>query len=278
MLDDLRLLYVPIPKSGSTAILGALAGVAGVSEADFARSRKLEVTRELAIHDMSIWGASFTLANRPADELEWILGSPDWLRFTVVREPRRRIWSAWVSKVLVRDPRFTAAFGDEPWFPAAPRTSEDVLGSFRRFARALPSVGLGSHDPHWARQVDLLGLTDLGYGHVGRLERIADTVAFLGEYLERRGRTLPPVRPANRSLLPFAPGVFDRPALEACAPWTTSASEVFGYEPAQEAGPPDAAWHTAVNATIPAIHAVIERHERIADLRRMVRDGERAAA
>ncbi len=104
-------------------------------------------------------------------------------------------------------------------------------------------------------------------------------MAVVGEHLRARGRRLPPLRRANPSLLPYVPGVFDRAALDACADWTTSAREAFGYEtPAGDPEPPDDAWHATVEAAVPGIHAVIERHERIADLRSLVRRADLEAA
>jgi Sulfotransferase family len=279
VLEDVRLLYVPVPKAGCTTILRALAGVAGLSEDELARSRKLEVTRDLAIHDPAVWGESYTLESRSPEEVERILDAPDWLRFTVVRAPLRRLWSAWVSKVLVREPRFVAAFGREDWFPTAPRSSHDVLAWFRRFVDALPSRDDELHDPHWSRQADLLGVRDLGYDHVGHIERVEQSVAVVDAHLRAHGRALPPLRLANRSLLPYVPGLFDQASLDACASWTASAHEAFGYEPpAGDPEPPDDAWHATVEAAIPGIQAVIERHERIADLRSLVREVELAAA
>jgi hypothetical protein len=279
VLEDVQLLYVPVPKAGCTAILHALAEAAGLPEEDLARSRKLEVTRDLAIHDPAVWGESFTLESRSAEEIDRIFESPGWLRFTVVREPLRRLWSAWVSKVLVREPRFVATFGGEDWFPPAPTSSHDVLGWFRRFAGALPSRDVGSHDPHWSPQADLLGVGVLGYDHVGHFEQVEESMEVVGGHLRARGCALPPLRTTNRSLLPYAPGVFDRAALEACASWTASARAAFGYEPpADEPDPPDDAWHASVEAAIPGVLAVIERHERIADLRSLVREVDRAAA
>ena len=276
-LDDVRLLYVPVPKAGCTALLWALAELAGLSERDFARSRKLEVTRSLAVHDLFVWGPSLTLEERGSEELEWILHSPDWLRFTVVREPLRRLWSAWVSKLLVREPRFVAMFGDEEWFPTPPSSSEDVLRSFRRFVSALSEQDPAWHDPHWSPQVDLLGTTELAYGHVGRLERVAETLDVLGERVREHGRELPSLPSENRSLLPYVPGVFDHAAHVAGVRFTARDREAFGYEdPQEDPDGPGEAWHAAVSASIPAIRGLIERHQRVGDLHVAVRPADGA--
>lgn len=272
VFDDLRVLFAPVPKAGSTAILRALAEVVGLKPEDFARSRKLEVTRSLAVHDGAVWGSSYRLEGRSADALDEILGSGDWLRVTVVREPGRRLWSAWVSKVLVRDPRFVSAFG-ESWFPAVPATAHDILGSFRTFVRTLPEVD--RHDPHWLPQADLVGAGAIEYDHVGRVEELDRTAAVLGERVSSWGRTLPALRRENPTILPFTPAVFDRLALAACTHWTEPDRAAFGYEPlAPVAEEPEAAWFAAVEAAIPAVRAVIERNERFGDLHRLLDEGD----
>jgi hypothetical protein len=274
VFDDLRLLYVPVPKAGSTAILWALAKAAGLRTRDFLHSHKLEVTRALAIHDASIWGASHRLTGRSTEKVAHILRSDDWFRLTLVRDPVRRLWSAWVSKMLVRDPRFVRAFGNEDWFPRQPRAASDVVESFRRFVSILPARADEWHDPHWSAQVDVLGLPAIEYGHVGRLERFDETVSLLADYVGARGRTLePPASSENPSLIPFDPVVLDRSSLDACNLWTARDRGAFGYEPLLDVtDPPADAWVATVEAALPAIQAVIARHERIADLRRMLVD------
>jgi hypothetical protein len=269
VLEDLRLLFVPVPKAGSTAIMWALAEIVGLKSDDFARSRKLEMTRALAVHDKSIWGTGYRLEGRSAEELEWILGSDEWLRVTVVREPMRRLWSGWVSKILVRDPRFSGILRELS--PNSIASARDIVESFRRFAGALPGRHAW-HDPHWLSQADLIGLGDVGYGHVGRVEHLDRTMAVLGEYVVSKGGGVPALRRENRSVIPFTPSVFDREALDVCTSWTTRDREAFEYQPlaAAEEEEPDDAWLGMVEATIPAIQAVIERNERIADMRHML--------
>jgi hypothetical protein len=270
VIDDLRLLYVPVPKAGSTAVMWALAEIVGLESDDFARSRKLEMTRALAVHDMSVWGTAYHLGARSMKEIEWILGSDEWFRVTVVREPMRRLWSAWVSKILVRDPRFSGIVGELG--PTAVSSATDVVDSFRRFALVLPRRQAW-HDPHWSSQADLIGLGDVDYGHLGRVEHLDRTMAVLAEYVASKGGRLPAWARENRSFVPFTPGVFDREALAACTSWTARDREAFEYEPlaAPEEEPNDD-WLGVVDETIPAIQTVIERNERIADMWRMLGD------
>jgi Sulfotransferase family len=266
-LDELCLLYVPVPKAGSTAILWTLADLAGLGAEDFERSHKLEVTRALTVHDLSVWGPSRRLAGRSAEEVEWILGSDDWLRITVVREPVRRVWSGWISKILFRNPRFATFVGDAP--PIA--SSQDVLDEFRSFVRALPDRP-ELRDVHWASQADLIDLGNVTYGHVGRVEDLDATMAVLAAHVAPKGVRLAPFRRENPSFVPYSPGVFDERALEACLAWTARDREAFGYpDPASE-GEPDEAWHAEVQAVLPAIHTIVEQNERIGDLRALVEE------
>lgn len=267
VLDELRLVYVPVPKAGSTSLLWALAALAGLSEGAFIGSYKLEMTRALAVHDLSVWGAHRILGHRSPEERQEILCDPDWVRFTVVREPVRRLWSSWVGKVLCRDPRFTRIYAHEDWFPPVPRSSTDVLTSFRQFVRAVAATPDEQRDPHWASQAPLIGLRAVSYAHIGRVERLPDTVAFLNDHLSPHGLVLPPVRRENPVPLPYDPGVLDATTAAVYARSTEVDDDAFGYRPPTpaEAPPPD--WHAAVEASLPALGAIIERNERIRDLR-----------
>lgn len=272
-LNDARLVYVPVPKAACTAILWSLAGAAGLTEKDFLDSRKLEDTRALTVHDLSVWGSDLTLARRSQKELDVVLCSPDWLRVSVVREPLRRLWSAWASKLLVRSPRFVAMFGDEAWFPRPPSSSQEVLQSFRRFIAVLDERPAEWHDPHWAPQAGLLGVGEVTYGHIGGFESLDASMAVLRARLREHGRAMAPLRPGNASLVPYEAGVFDTEAYERAIRFTAGDRETFGYEqPARASVDPGAAWHAGVTASLPAIRAVVERNERITDLRRLLRD------
>lgn len=270
VLDDLRLVYVPVPKAGSTAVLWALADLAGLGADHFRSSFKFETTRALTIHDMSLWGQQHRLDGRRTSAVLRMFDSDEWLAFTLVREPVRRIWSAWVSKVLMREPRFTAAYGHEDWFPPVPNSAEDVVNWFRVFVEAIGGRPEALHDRHWASQDELLGVQVLGYHLVGRVEELPSALALVDEHLRSRGAAPLKLRLENRSLVSFTPDVLDRRAWEQCSALTTRDREAFNYEavPIRD-GVVDASWRANVEACLPAIHAVAERNERIADLTRL---------
>jgi hypothetical protein len=273
VFDELRLVYVPVPKAASTSILTALSEIAGPSLELRLQSRKPEATRGLTVHDGSLWSSANRLSQMTASERDRRLRSDEWFKFTVVREPARRLWSAWVSKVLVRDPRFLLMFGED-WFPDVPSSASEVLDAFRAFVSALPDRP-DWEDSHWAAQAALAGISTIEYDHVGRLESLDRTEALLREHAERHGSTLPPVGAENGSLLPFSPGLFDRSAHEACESLTEDDCRAFGYAPLRYAGGElGAEWRAAVEASIPALRALVERHERLLDLWRMQADGD----
>jgi Sulfotransferase family len=268
VLDELKLVYVPVPKAGSTATLWALLELAGLDPEDFVGSPKLEVTRALTIHDTSIWASHSRL---DAHDGRALFDSPDWLTFTIVREPVRRIWSAWVSKILVRDPRFVTAYGEEEWFPEPPETAMDVVRAFRSFVELLPERPVEWHDPHWSSQAELVGIGDLAYDLIARVERLPGDLDPVAEHLRRHGREGLEVGRENRSLVTFVPELLDSVSWDRCVAVTARDRDAFGYEPPPRAdGDPDDAWFAEVDARIPAIHEVIERNERIGDLKRLV--------
>ena len=268
VLDELQLVYVPVPKAGSTAMLWALLELSELDREEFVRSPKLEVTRALTIHDTAIWGPRHRLE---AYDGHAIFDSPDWLTFTIVREPVGRIWSAWVSKILLRDPRFVVAYGEEDWFPEPPGTAQDVLRAFRSFVEVLPGRPVEWHDPHWSSQAELAGVGDLPYDVVARVEKLPEELETVAAHLRRHGRDDLQVGRENPSLVAFVPEVLDGDSWERCAELTVRDRDAFEYQlPPRTGGDPAAAWVAEVEARIPAIHAVIERNERIGDLKQLV--------
>ncbi len=112
-----------------------LAEMAGHDEEDFARSITPEVSPALTVHDITLWNPLNLFSEYSEEEQAEMLSADDWLRFTIVRHPATRLWSAWQSKLLLREPRFVQTFGEEPWFPELPSTPETIVRDFRVLRR-----------------------------------------------------------------------------------------------------------------------------------------------
>ena len=263
VLPDLRVLFVPVPKAGSTTVLWLLSELAGVAPETFERSALPEVSAALTVHDTSLWPPQNRLASYEGEERERLLGDDGWLRFTIVRDPATRLWSAWQSKLLLREPRFVELYGEEPWFPRVPERPADLIDDFRRFAAA--AADGEADDVHWAVQhelVDRLPLT-----HVGRVERLDDTLALVRAHVGP-DRWPPAAARVNRSPLPLPPHAFDAATAEALAARYRADYEAFGYEPPAAADEPEG-WEERSAELLPLLRATIDEHARLGQLHRV---------
>ena len=227
VLAEQRVLYMPVPKAGWTTVGWLLAEVAGLPSDLFEHSMLPGVSTSLTIHDMNLWGNGYRLADYEGEERERILTEDGWFRFSVVRNPAPRLWSGWQSKLLLREPRFFDIFGEEPWFPRIPAQPEDMVEDFRRFVAAV--AAREAEDVHWAIQSELIDR--LPIGHVGRLEKLDDTLALLREHVG--GERWPTEkRQENRTPVPLPPTAYDEQAAAALNEHYAEDFARYGYEPA----------------------------------------------
>lgn len=274
VIPDLRILYVPVPKAGCTAILWSLAQLAGLEEDRFYRSYYREVSRSLTIHDYSGWPDEFLYASLDEEEKDRILAADDWLRFTVVRHPFRRLWSAWQSKLLLNEPQFIEKFSAESWFPRSVGSADEVLAMFRQFLQALEEdPDLVSADVHWAPQVDLTSCNRIPYTHIGRVEKLGETMEIVREHVQGIAeQTLSELGRANATPIPYVDELFRESDVEILAKVFADDLREFDYDPPDGAAldascPPS--WVQAVEATAPALQALRQRNERVGDLQQL---------
>ncbi len=191
----------------------ALAEVAGIPAEHFRGSLTGETTAAMTIHDMKLWGHEYRLIERTDDDLGRLLTEEGWLRFTVVRDPAPRLWSAWQSKVLAREPQMLRTFAEADWFPRQPQSPIEIVEHYRRFVAALgeaitddplPSLDPMIFNSHWAPQTALLGETGLATLQVTRLADMTETLGMLMKHLADLGFHEPTVPMLNRSILPFS--------------------------------------------------------------------------
>ena len=172
----------------------------------------------------------------------------------------------WQSKLLLREPRFVDAFGGRPWFPRVPgrrpRTSSTTSAAF---VAALP--GGDAEDVHWAVQHDLVA--QLPLDHVGRVERIAETVAALRAHARARRRPAA-TRRENASPLPLPPHAYDDGGrARSCATATRADFEAFGYAAPRPPAATPREWEARVEPLLPLLRATIDEHARVGQLHRL---------
>jgi hypothetical protein len=250
VLPQQRVLYLPMPKAACTSVLWALAELAGMTPEDFDGSTLPEPSAALTVHDMNAWAPDHRFSHYEGE-------MQGWLRFTVVRDPWHRLWSAWVSKLLLREPRFVAQYGRQPWFPREPEDAAAIVEDFRRFVAA---VGAGeAEDVHWAVQHDLS--SQLPLTHVGRAERLGDTMRLLYEHV---GTEPAPASRRNASPLALPPDAYDAEAAETVRRAYAADFEAFGYDERPRGGSP-AAW----DLVLPLLRGTIDQHVRLGQLPRL---------
>jgi Sulfotransferase family len=258
VLPQQRVLFLPMPKAACTSILWTLAGLAGLGPEDFENSTLPEPSAALTVHDMNAWAPEHRLSEHPAAILE----EDGWLRFTVVRDPWRRLWSAWLSKLLLREPRFVAEYGEQPWFPRMPGDPDAMIEDFRRFVQA---VGAGeAQDVHWSVQHDLS--SQLPLTHVGRTEQLPETLALLHRHV---GTTPPPAGRRNAGPLGLPPHAYDDETTAIVRRHYAADFEAFGYPDAPPETGTAAAWERRARAVVPLLAGTIDTHVRLGQLHRL---------
>jgi hypothetical protein len=266
VLEEQRLLFLPVPKSGCTSMLWLLAGLAGLPAERFRASGSHEVSRAMTVHDMTSWGAAYRWLDRTEEEQAALLADPCWLRFSIVRDPAPRLWSAWQSKVLLHEPRFVERFGDQAWWPGPTPSVGAVVDSFRAFVHALDTdPDTAPHDAHWGAQSQLVDGFALKF--VGRAEDPDTTRALLEQHLGPGSLPRGPLPRENANPIPFHPSVYDDATAEVANRVFAADLDAFGYRAIEPTADPDAGeWRERAEAALPLVDQLVERHLRIGDL------------
>ncbi len=277
VLDKWKVIYVITPKLMGTSMLWMLAELQNEDPASYvAHCRAPEVIRALTVHDPAIWQQWFKpLHLLPADVIEQVTSDDGWFRLAWTRHPVDRLWSAWQSKLLLREPLFVDLYGSAPWFPRTPQELPEgaaavgeIAEDFERFVAALAlDPQLLTADPHWAPQSDLLRPEVFPYSEIGRMESPAATLGRLERHLQAQGwRGTLDLKRLNATLLQRAV-IRDPTVLRVIEKIYAEDMIAFGYEPANVGHPPSA---DASAVAVQALAELVERHERISDLHRMV--------
>jgi len=262
-------MYVSVNKAACTSLKWLVADVQEEDRERFHGSLSSELSRTMTIHRRDLWEHTPMAREMPDEELAAISPDDGWFVFGVVRHPTARLFSAWQSKLLLREPWWVARFGEAEWFPRIPRSGDDIVEDFVRFARAIarePEHVIRNR--HFAPQRRLLATGRMRYSRIYRTSELPQLLEDFERHLRARGwdgDRLAMIR-ANETPLPAIAAVFGPDVLEASRSLYGVDFEAFGYEDAVPGGldPSDGYSDSAVAE----IGRLIERSERIGDLSR----------
>lgn len=263
MLPNRKVVFVPMPKAGCTSILWTLGQLGRISTDYLGTSLTPQISQVMTIHDINLWPNRLRWSELSDEERAEIEADDSWLRFTIVRDPARRLFSAWQSKLLMREPQYVKRYGDADWFPRIPRWPAEIIEDFRRFVLSLAEPDEAFPvDVHWAPQTEVLdGAPNLN--HVGRTEQMDLTLRRLRNHI---GPAVDEVkrRRENRTLLGYSPGLYDEEMAAVVNKLYAADFEAYGYQPidGDQVGRL-ATWRGDVKPVLPALAELVERHERL---------------
>jgi len=182
-----KYLYIDTPKAACTSLKQLIARVENLSEADFAQSLAFDSKLPAMIHDRSLFKLP-SICDVPPELAEQALSSDQYFRLCFVRNPYSRLFSAWHSKILLREPYFLVNFKNLPNEFSRTESWEAIRQSFHRFIeyireREFPDFS----DPHWWPQHQLIFAGKIRYTLIGRMESFAQDIQRFLSHLTSQG-------------------------------------------------------------------------------------------
>ena len=267
-----KVAYVAVPKVASTTLEWMIAELAGLPAERFHRALSLVPTREQTVHAAGQWPRHLRVSRpTPADAAASGV-DPTWFVFSVVRDPRERLWSAWQSKFLVRRRRYVDTYGDEPWFPRIPREPATVIEDFSRFVAALAdeAKNLMTSDAHFRRQAETVLDGPFTVSHLYELRDIPTLCGHLQTHLRAYGADVPELRRDNTMPFKLTADVLEDGRSEAIIDLYRDDFDRLGHLWPDQA--PTAARSAWSEGAFVDVASRIDLHERVEDMSVLARD------
>lgn len=278
--NDHQLFYVSTPKVACTSLKWWFASLEGYAEAIARSTDSSESDPDLFVHDV-FHKVAPDVVGMPLEELSQALTSPSYLRFAVVRNPYKRVFSAWQSKLLLREPLQVGHCGDQDLLDLPIDTAADIAAAFERFMEYLATQEAPHYkDYHWTPQANILRPDLINYTRIAKIEEPHDLIGELNRWLGSSAVDPFSVRRANESIIPFLPELLTPRSVELIRELYARDFELFGYGsrvPSSGETFNVDQWDVALKAVklIRARHITLgQRNNQIADLKSKVMDSE----
>ncbi|WP_312482172.1 sulfotransferase family protein, partial [Pseudomonas sp.] len=259
-----KLLYIATPKAACTSLKWWFATLEGYSKKLNEKIESSESDPELSIHD-TFYKVAPNVTGLSAQDLSEPLLSDSYFRFAVVRNPYKRIFSAWQSKLLLREPLQISPYLKYDFFYRPIKELNDISIAFEEFLEHLINNEAPSYwDYHWTPQADLLRPDLINYS---KLVRIEDREELNKALIKRLGEYAPSPfsgRRTNESLIPYLPEIITDRASELICKLYAKDFDIFGYD----THPPKASEKFSeeqFDLTLKAIKLIRGRHQKLAE-------------
>ncbi|EPW4328919.1 sulfotransferase family 2 domain-containing protein, partial [Aeromonas veronii] len=263
-----KLLYVATPKVACTTIKWWFAALEGYSDDLRQLTDSAESDPELIIHDSHRVAPNVTGIN--FQDLKNCLESDSFFRFAVVRNPYKRIFSAWQSKILVREPLQANRYIGTDFYHHPIASASDITNAFEQFLEHVAlNEALSYWDQHWTPQVDLLRPDLINYSCLTRIEECEELTLQLREHL---GVYIPSPfqnRRSNESIIPYMPEFVSERSAELIRTLYSQDFDLLGYDKQ----PPivkNSFSTEACDTAIKAIKFIRARHQRLDDCNKKI--------
>ncbi|SDI37456.1 rhamnan synthesis F family protein [Pseudomonas panipatensis] len=268
-----KLLYISTPKVACTSLKWWFARLEGHAAAIRQLGGSLESSPELVIHD-TFHKVAPDVTGLESAALTEIFNAPEILRFAVVRNPYKRLFSAWQSKLLLQEPLQSGPYLSSDFFHTKISTVESIAYAFECFLEHLSEQEAPTFwDPHWTPQVELLRPDLLPYTLIAKLENTTELEEILRSSLGDAFVNPFKTSNSNESLVPYSEQFFSTRSIELIQKLYHRDFEHFGYEtslPPSKAAMSDEAFKVALKG----IEMIKSRHARIADFQQRIKTTE----
>jgi Sulfotransferase family len=190
VVPDLKIMYFSLAKNACTSMKWMIAELAGEDTERFRPALGFLANRETGIHDRESWQHTPRLSDLSPEDRMKIHPDNGWFVFSVLRDPRSRLFSAWQDKYLLRSPAYRNKWL-RPWAPRIPSSPKDVTDDFARFvaSRLSDPDHEAFKDPHFMEQTFLLAEHLVPYSHLYDVSQLTSLKTDLSAHLVRQGHS-----------------------------------------------------------------------------------------
>lgn len=231
-----NILYVATPKVACTSLKWWLADLVGCGDKILNANVSFESDPELVIHD-TFHQVVQQMTGFNATGLDLALTSSEYFKFCVVRNPFKRVFSAWQSKWLLHEPLQKSASHGTAFSDRSIETADDLRENFEDFIENLMRCkDVGIDDVHLMPQSELLRPDLINYNCIAKIEDLGVLKNSLSTHLGIDYSDPFAKVHWNVSFLPYLTFFFSENAVKSILDIYAADFELFGYEKTLPAG------------------------------------------